>query len=61
MSETKRSPEREEQRPRSVGEGNPDLGSNRNAGRVHELDRPESIRYQVVEAHGVSDAGYTED
>ena len=38
MSENSRSPEREEQRRRSVGEGNPNLGSNRNAGRKHESE-----------------------
>src|SRR6266403_2632549 len=38
MSENSRSPERETQRRLSVGGGNPNLGSNRNAGRKHESE-----------------------
>src|SRR5215467_10205165 len=55
-SENSRSPEREEQRRRSVGAGNLNLGSNRNAGRVHESESaPENpMRYtkdQTVRRH----------
>jgi hypothetical protein len=52
MSETKRSPEREEQRRRSVGEGNPNLGSNRNVEGKREVSNRERVGHVVVEAHG---------
>jgi hypothetical protein len=54
MSEN-RGPEREEQRYQSVGEGNPNLGSNRNAEGEgeREVSNRERVGHVVVEAHGV--------
>jgi hypothetical protein len=51
MSEN-RTPEREEQRHRSVGEGNPNLGSNRNAEGKRQVTNRERVGHIVVEAHG---------
>jgi len=51
MSEN-RSPEREEQRRRSVGEGNANLGSNRNAEGTRQVTNRERLGHVVVEAHG---------
>ena len=47
-----RSPEREEQRRRSVGEADPNLGSNRNAEGKREVSNRERVGHIVVEAHG---------
>ena len=60
MSENK-SPKREEQRHRSVGEGNPNLGSNRNAEGKREVSNRERVGHIVVEAHGVTDPDVTKD
>ena len=61
MSENSRSPEREEQRRRSVGEGNPNLGSNRKAEGKRQVSNREPRPYQIVDADGVSDVGQTQD
>jgi hypothetical protein len=61
MSENSRSPEREEQRRRSVGEGNLNLGSNRNAEGKRQVSNREPRPYQIVDADGVSDVGQTQD
>jgi hypothetical protein len=60
MSEN-RSPEREEQRRRSVGEGNLNLGSNRNTEGRREVSNRERVGHIVVEAHGVSAPDATKD
>jgi hypothetical protein len=60
MSEN-RSPKREEQRRRSVGEGNPNLGSNRNAEGKRQVTNRERVGHIVVEAHGVSAPDDTKD
>jgi hypothetical protein len=52
MSENSKSPEREEQRRRSVGEGNPNLGSNRNAEGKRQATNRERVSHVAVEAHG---------
>jgi hypothetical protein len=59
MKSENRSPEREEQRRRSVGEGNPNLGSNRNAEGKRQVSNRERVQHQVVEAHGVTAVGQT--
>jgi hypothetical protein len=61
MSENSRSPEREAQRHRSVGEGNPNLGSNRNAEGKRQVSNRERVGHIVVEAHGVSAPDVTKD
>jgi hypothetical protein len=60
-SENRRSPEREEQRRRSVGEGNPNLGSNCNAEGKREVSNRERVSHVAVEAHGVSAPEFTKD
>ena len=61
MSENNRSPEREEQRRRSVGEGNLNLGSNRNAEGTRQVSNRERVSHIAVEAHGVSAPEFTKD
>src|SRR5882724_9954751 len=60
-SENSRSPERDEQRRRSVGEGNLNLGSNRNAEGKRQVSNREPRPYQIIDADGVSDVGDTPD
>jgi hypothetical protein len=51
---------RTEQRDTSVG-GQKNLGSNRNAEGTREVSNRDRVKHQVVEAHGVTDIGYTPD
>jgi len=60
MSES-RSPEREAQRRRSVGQGNLNLGSNRNAEGKREVSNRERVGHVLVEAHGATGVDYTPD
>jgi len=60
-SENRRSPERGEQRRLSVGEGNPNLGSNRNVEGKRQVSNRERVGHIVVEAHGVSAPDVTKD
>jgi hypothetical protein len=61
MKSENRSPEREEQRRRSVGEGNPNLGSNRNAEGKRQVSNRERVGHVAVEAHGATKVDYTPD
>jgi hypothetical protein len=59
MKSENRSPEREAQRRLSVGEDNPNLGSNRNAEGKRQVSNRERVGHVAVEAHGVTDVGQT--